>query len=159
MGLFSIFKSIGSLLPGVGSVIKGVEAVGSLLGAKSGTTAHTATKVQTLGSGLLTKPPPTFSFHTPFGVPLKIPRAILSSSPVMPGGGIATPQGIMAPGGGVPPLTFGKSSRGLGGKKRRRRKGKRTTTRARRRSTGRKLKFGSPAWRKKYMKTRRRKSR
>lgn len=81
----------------------------------------------------------------------------MSQSPVMPGGSVATPQGIMAPGGGVPPSTFGRMSSGP--HKRKRSKPKRPST-SRSRSTrkrgagGRKLKFGSKAWRKKYLKHR-----
>lgn len=83
----------------------------------------------------------------------RAPPAVLRSSPVMPGGAIATPAGIMAPGGGSPPVSYA----GRGGSKRRRTrttKRRRTTTK-KRRSGSRKLKFGSPAWRKKYMRKRR----
>lgn len=89
------------------------------------------------------------------GGALSTPR-IAAASPVMPGGAIATAQGIMAPGGGLPPSTYG--GRRTGGKKRKRRSSSsRRSSRARssgkRRSgrKGRKLKFGSPAFRRKYL--------
>jgi hypothetical protein len=84
--------------------------------------------------------------------------AALRASPVMPGGGVATSQGIMAPGGGVPPATYGGRS---GGGPRRKHKSASARSSSRKRSGkkrgsgGRKLKFGSPAWRKKYMRKRR----
>jgi len=63
-------------------------------------------------------------------------------SPIMPGGSIATH------GSGIPPIL-----RGTGKRRKRKASRKRTSTRRR---TGRKLKFGSPAWRKKYMRKGRR---
>lgn len=47
-------------------------------------------------------------------------------------------------------LTQGVRSNGNGAPRRRRRKGKRAKTAKRARKSGRKIKFGSPAWRKKY---------
>jgi hypothetical protein len=81
---------------------------------------------------------------------------IAAASPVMPGGSFATPQGIMAPGGGLPPATYG-GSRTSGPKRKRRssssRRSSRARSSARRRGgrKGRKLKFGSAAYRKKYL--------
>ena len=77
----------------------------------------------------------------------------LRKSPVMPGGAIATRTGV-AP----RPLT-GAAPLGTiaGGTKRRRRKAGASTRRKSRKSSGKKrtrsrrLKFGSPAWRKKYL--------
>jgi hypothetical protein len=93
-----------------------------------------------------------------------LPGGILTArdrraSPVMPGGGIATSAGIMAPGGGLPPATFGASKGSGGGLRRKRRssssrRSSRLRSGAKRRRGGRRLKFGSPAWRKKYMKRR-----
>ncbi len=79
--------------------------------------------------------------------------AVLKASPVMPGGAVASPGG-MRPAMPNPPARYGS---GGGGTRRRRssslvgRKRKRAGARR-----GRKLKFGSPAWRAKYLKKRRR---
>lgn len=74
--------------------------------------------------------------------------AVLKASPVMPGGGIATPSGV-APARANPPATYG--GRKSGGTKRRKRRGSAMKrSRAGRKRGGRKPKFGSPAWRKKY---------
>jgi len=79
---------------------------------------------------------------------------VLKASPVMPGGSIATPGGPMiAPTSGNPPSDYG--SRRSGGGLTKRRKKKRTSSTTRRTTRKRKLKFGSPAWRKKYLKHRR----
>lgn len=79
---------------------------------------------------------------------------VASNSPVMPGGSIATAQGIMAPGGGVPPSHYG-GSRSSGKRRKRRSTSSRRSSRARssrkRRGGKRRLKFGSPAYRKKYL--------
>lgn len=67
--------------------------------------------------------------------------SVLRSTPIMPGGAVSTPGGMKAADGGTPPMSFG----GGGGTKRRT-----TKTKAARRRKKAKLKFGSPAWRKKY---------
>lgn len=69
-------------------------------------------------------------------------------SPVLPGGAIATRNGPIA-GTGAPPISYGGSSSTLPRKKRR----KSSRARSTKKRTGRKrrLKFGSPAWRKKYL--------
>jgi len=77
----------------------------------------------------------------------------LAASPVMPGGAVSTPSG-MAPPMVVPPSDYG-GRRTLSGVVGRRRKRKATTTTKRRK---RKLKFGSPAWRKKYQRKRKRRA-
>jgi len=76
----------------------------------------------------------------------------MAASPVMPGGAVSTPSG-MAPPMVVPPSDYG-GRRTVGGVVRRRRKKATTTTRRRKR----KLKFGSPAWRKKYQRKRKRRT-
>jgi hypothetical protein len=76
---------------------------------------------------------------------------VLHASPVMPGGAIATPGGMAMPM-VTPPMYYG----GSGTTARRRTTKKRASSTKKRRTTkkrassGRKLKFGSPAWRKKY---------
>jgi hypothetical protein len=78
-------------------------------------------------------------------------------SPVMPGGAISTTRGMVTQSGGAIPLTFGGSSTAMAPARRKRRKMARASARRRtRRASGRRLKFGSPAWRKKYMKRARR---
>lgn len=69
-------------------------------------------------------------------------------SPVLPGGAIATRSGPTAASGATP-MTYGGSSSTSPRKKRRKSSRARSTTKR----TGRKrrLKFGSPAWRKKYL--------
>jgi len=76
--------------------------------------------------------------------------AVLKASPVMPGGAVSTPGGMRPPMVN-PPARFSGSGRGGTRKLTRRRK---ATSSPRRK--GRKLKFGSPAWRKKYLKRKRR---
>lgn len=77
---------------------------------------------------------------------------VLKASPVMPGGAVASPGG-MRPAMANPPARYGSG----GGPRKRRlssivgRKRKRAGAKR-----GRKLKFGSPAWRAKYLKKRRR---
>lgn len=162
MGLFSfVGKALGSVakiglgfIPGGGIAKQAIGLAGQLLHHKqAGPMRSTGLK---------------YGVATSYGVPtlraqprpvLRNPMirptpAILRASPVMPGGGVATSQGIMAPGGGLPPATYGGRS---GTQKRKRRSSssrKSSLTRKRRSSGGggRKLKFGSPAWRKKYMK-------
>ncbi len=79
---------------------------------------------------------------------------ILRSSPVLPGGAVATRSGPVAASGAIPPVRYGGSS------KRAKRRSSSTARKSRRssgkKSSGRRLKFGSPAWRKKYMKKSRR---
>jgi len=76
----------------------------------------------------------------------------LKATPVMPGGAVSTPSGMVAPM-VTPPSDYG-GRRSPGGVRPRRKRKATTTTRRRKR----KLKFGSPAWRKKYAKKRGRRS-
>lgn len=139
------------ILPGGGLIGK---VAGTLLGAKqpmSTTALKFAVRSPTVMRGNATQSgagawrTPTFGYRPP--------PAVLRLSPVMPGGAVATPSGI-APRSASPPAAY---TGGYGGpsKPKKRRK---TTAKKRRRSSGRKLKFGSPAWRKKYMKRRRRRA-
>lgn len=74
--------------------------------------------------------------------------AVLRLSPVLPGGAVATKNGP-APRTSSPPTSYAGSARGTGKRKRSR---KRSSAKSSRKRSSRKLKFGSPAWRKKYMK-------
>jgi len=76
----------------------------------------------------------------------------LHATPVMPGGAVSTPSGMQPPM-IVPPSDYG-GRRSAGGVRVRRKRKATTTTRRRKR----KLKFGSPAWRKKYQRKRKRRS-
>lgn len=171
MGFFSfIGKAIGGIaktalgiVPG-GSVVKGVLGVAAnLLHAKQPMSTPGIKYGVASGYGTPTlraqpRVPQISIYKKPNSIGYSPPPSILRASPVMPGGAIATSQGIMAPGGGLPPATYGgrKSSTG---KRKRRSSSSRRSSRARsgrKRSTARrKLKFGSPAWRKKYMRKRR----
>lgn len=170
MGFFGfIGKAISGVAKVVGSVAKVAAplALGGPLGAVAGKLAggllgsvlhskspmsSTPLKINVLGSGggfsvPILRAKPTTTYSTP---------RIAAASPVMPGGAIATPQGIMAPGGGLPPATYG-ARRTAKSKKKRRSSSSRRTSRARssskrRRGSGkRKLKFGSAAYRRKYL--------
>lgn len=89
---------------------------------------------------------------------VRLPTATqLRRSPVMPGGAVATRSGV-APRPAVAPLSLGGSASSRVGVRKRRRKSAGTSTRSRsrkyygRKRTGRrKLKFGSAAWRKRYL--------
>jgi hypothetical protein len=153
--LGTVAKVASSVIPGGGIVKQVAGLAGHLLQHKAPMSA-TPQKIHiahTLGSPTLRAQPR----YIPRTVSMSPP--VLRASPVMPGGSFATPQGIMAPGGGLPPATYGGSRASGGGRKRKRRSASsRRSSHARsgkrRKSGGRKLKFGSPAWRKKYMKRR-----
>lgn len=163
MGLFSFIgkaaKAVGGLIGGpVGAVLKGG---GSLLDHKSGNVSGAKTQIlgrvtQPIARG---KAPTPSSFPArPGGVATVVHPQVFSSTPVMPGGAIATRGGVVPAASATPPMQY--SGSGGGGPRRTRtsRKAKRSTGR-RKTSSGRKLKFGSPAWRAKYMKKGRKKKR
>jgi hypothetical protein len=145
-------KAIGTavgFIPG-GSVVKGIAGTALGLLSHKQPMATSAIKYQIAnksGTSILRGQVPISSASPVMS------RPVLRASPVMPGGSIATSAGIMAPGGGLPPATFG---------------GKRTGTTKRRKSTSSKrkrssrshsgskrkkgrLKFGSKAYRQKYL--------
>lgn len=137
------------LIPGGGLAGK---ALGVLLGAK-----------RPMGGGMsklpLARSPVLMRGHAPSSRPgvggwERASPQILRRSPVMPGGAIATPGGMRASSGGAPPTSYaGSSSRAAPGA-RRCKPGKRRAVGKGKRKKARRLKFGSPAWRKKYMKRR-----
>lgn len=157
MGLFSFIgkalkgvAKVAGVIPGIGGTIKGIAGtVGNILDHKApmGSVAKKAAAVIRLG------PSATRGNVTQGGYNGGLMTApVLRSSPVMPGGAVATSSG-MAPRTATPPATFG-GSRGTTSKRR-----KRTTKKAKRRTTTRRktrLKFGSKAWRAKYLKKSRR---
>lgn len=96
-------------------------------------------------------PTPSFNPQQQLGRILGPSAAILRASPVMPGGAVATSSGLVNQPSAIPKILRG------AGKRRR----TRAPTRTRKRSGKRRLKFGSAAYRKKYLgkKKRRAKSR
>jgi len=183
MGLFgSIGRAIGGAVKGIAKVgtfalksglvpipFGGTAGrlVGSLLHAKA-PMGHTAMKLRLPTLTLRAK---STSMRPVMAGGARVPTATqLRRSPVMPGGAVATRSGV-ANRPAVAPLSLGGGTSSLLGVRKKRRKRRGTSTRSRSRSysgrkrTGRrKLKFGSAAWRKKYLghgrgKKRRRKSR
>ena len=82
--------------------------------------------------------------------------AVLRSSPVMPGGAVATRAGIAPRSAAIPPLQFGGTGSPVKRAKRKaaKRTARKTTRRTKRKSarrSARKLKFGSRAYRQKYL--------
>lgn len=173
MGLF------GSIFKGIGKAVGGIAKIGSFA-LKSGLVplpfGGTAGR---LVGGLLASKAPGGHSQLKLQIPplvlrgksvsmkpitlaggARMPTATqLRRSPVMPGGAVATKSGtVNRP--ATAPLSLGGSSGGLksGGRKRKRRRiGGTSTRRSYRKSSGRKrtrrrkLKFGSAAWRKKYL--------
>jgi len=155
VGLFSFIgkaiKTVGKVagfIPGIGNTTQKVTGVvGDVLGAKQqmSTTALKVSKAVRYGV-------PVLRGQGTGGYTGGIMSAQdLRSSPVMPGGAVATRSG-MAGKSGSPPRSYG----GSGGKKKKARKTtkRRSSTKRRmtkRRTTKRKLKFGSAAYRKKYL--------
>jgi hypothetical protein len=166
MGLFStlgkIVGSVVSLVPGVGSIVGGIIAKGGeLLDAKKSmnhiqplpVAVRDASRMIT-GMGV--------SGMGSFAMPiLRSSTAIMRGSPVLPGGAVATPMGPQAQHTGAPARSFGrKGAQKRSHAKRARRGAKRASTRVSHRTgaartRGRKLKFGSAAYRKKYLRHRR----
>ena len=127
--LGNILKGVVGSIPVIGKPIVAVEQVAE----------HLLAHKQPMSKPVSIMPP----------IPTYDTASLLSQSPVMPGGGVATPSGTVGAMAN-PPKTYGGSHRST-------RKTKRRTIRAAHRSTKRKkkssrrLKFGSPAYRKKYL--------
>lgn len=158
MGLFSFIgkaaKAVGGLIGGpVGGALK---FGGGLLDHKSG--GPSGAKVNAIGRlpPMIIRakaPMPTSSTTVrPGGVSGSYyPRQVFSSTPTMPGGAVATPSGVVPAVSPTPPMQYaGSGTRTKRSAPRRKKASSRKTTK---RKT--KLKFGSPAWRKKYMKKKR----
>lgn len=172
MGLFgSIFKGVGKVFGGVAKVGIGAlksglvplplggtagRLLGGLIHAKA-PGGHTQLKLRIATPSILRGKSNTMrvSVSTPHGT-RTLPTAVaLRKSPVMPGGSVSTRSGIVNR-----PSSGGPSTGGTGRKRKRRRHysdSVRSGYSGRRRKSGssgrrrRKLKFGSPAWRKKYL--------
>lgn len=130
-----------SVIPGVGGL------AGKLLAAKGtlGGIARTANKGFLIGKAV--RRGKRVASMGPLVASLTGTAAVLKASPVMPGGGIATPSGVVGATGGTPPRTFGGARAGT---KRRKKRTSRLAGRLTRRRKKRGPRFGSPAWRKKY---------
>lgn len=170
MGLFgSIFKGIkhavgGALKVGSFALKSGLvplpfggtagKLVGSLLHAKA-PMGHSALKLRLPPLMLRAK---SASMHPIVAGTHRLPTATqLRRSPVMPGGAVATRSGTSNKPDVAPLSLGGGTSSRVGVRKKRRRSGSTSTARKSRSSYGRKhsrrrkLKFGSAAWRKKYL--------
>jgi hypothetical protein len=157
MGLFSALgkalkgvSKVAGFIPGVGGVVgKVAGVVGNVLDSKrpmSTTGLKTEVLMRTTGGRR-----PTILRGTSSMTGGGLTAAVLRSTPIMPGGAWSGPTGIVASNGAAaPPKEFGGSSS-------RRRPAKRRAKAKRRRKA--RLKFGSPAWRKKYLSGRKRRRR
>jgi hypothetical protein len=154
VGLFSFvgkalkgISKVAGFIPGIGGTISKVTgAVGNLLDHKKPlSTTGNKLNMAVLKQGVsimrgnsVQSTPSTYGPSTS--------AAVLRMSPVLPGGAVATPSGP-APKTSSP----AKSYRGSSSTKRRKAKKKVAKRGATRRTTRRKLKFGSKAYRKKYL--------
>lgn len=169
MGLFGFLgKAVKGVAKGIGSVAKvglGVakfglssgllpipggglvgKAAGLLLNAKR-PMSTTAQKFPIPINVLRGKTGPTAMRAAGKLLTMSTPR-LASSSPVLPGGAIATRSGPTVAA-GIPPLAYSGSSSPT--RKRRKRSTSRKRSTRKRSGRKRRLKFGSPAWRKKYL--------
>lgn len=149
MGFFSFLgkalkgvSKVAGFIPGIGGTISKVTGLaGNLLDHKS-PMATTQLKMRMFNPVILRGNDPaagTGSLMTAQG---------MRSSPVLPGGAIATSSGPVAKR-ASPPRTFG--GRSASSKKRRPASARRKARKTGPRRTARKLKFGSKAYRKKYL--------
>jgi hypothetical protein len=151
VGLFSFvgkalkgISKVAGFIPGIGGTISKVTgAVGGLLDHKK---PMASPVLKAAGSGW--NPMVMRGNSTQAGSGSLLTAQGMRSSPVLPGGAVATSSGP-APKMASPPRTFG----GRSGTTRRKAKAKtRKKSTSTRRRTTRKLKFGSKAYRKKYLK-------
>lgn len=149
MGLFStlgkIVGGVVSLVPGVGSLVGGIIAKGGqLLDAKKSMSRIAPMPVSRRDASRMIR---GSSFTFPV---LRSSTAILRASPVLPGGAVAGRFGPQPQSVGLP-ASFGGER---GQKRRHAKRSRRRATAAKRRAPRKKLRFGSAAWRKKYMRRR-----
>jgi hypothetical protein len=153
MGLFStlgkIVGGVVSLVPGVGSLVGGIIAKGGqLLDAKKSMNRVAPLPVAVRDASRLISSMGSTGFGMNAMPVLRTSMAKMRASPVLPGGAVAGRFGPQAQTGSALPASFG----GTGSQKRRHAKrSRRRATAAKRRAPRKKLRFGSPAWRKKYM--------
>lgn len=157
MGLFSFvgkalkgISKVAGFIPGIGSTVSKITGtVGNLLDHKApmSTTTAKLSAISRYGGGAGAQGVVYMRGNAPQGAAgaLNQPQ-VLRASPVLPGGAVATASGP-APKTSAPPRSYGG--------KRSSTKRRKTTTKKRRggttRKKARKLKFGSAAYRKKYL--------
>jgi hypothetical protein len=152
MGLFSF---IGKALKGVSKVAGFIPGIGGTISKITGSVGGLLDHKQPMARPRLSSPMAARGKMVSRGQ--LFTATDLRASPVMPGGAIATTRGMVTQSGAAPPLMFSGASAAHAKVTKRRRvaapKRRKRATVTRRRAT-RKLKFGSKAWRAKYMKKR-----
>lgn len=159
MGLFSF---VGKALKGISKVAGVIPGVGGTVSKITGFAGGLLDHKRSMSKPMMRDPRLARGNVTQSGYGVGYTPQVLRMTPILPGGAISTPGGIRPSSGGVPPKSFGGGSRSRGGRLRgmtaatgRRKRSSGATKRSGKRG-GRRLKFGSPAWRAKYMKRRRR---
>jgi len=152
-----LFSSIGKALKGIGKVAGFIPGVGGTISKIAGTVGGILDHKKPLNSAfekarLASKRGgvSVMRGNSPqAGYGSLLTAQGMRGSPVMPGGAVASTGGIRAIDSATPPRTYGGSSgRKTSRPKARKAKARKTT---KRRSSSRKLKFGSAAYRKKYL--------
>lgn len=162
MGLFSF---VGKALKGISKVAGVIPGVGGTISKVTGFAGGLLDHKKSMSKPMMRDPRLARGNVTQSGYGVGYTPQVLRGTPILPGGAISTPGGIRPPNGKAPPLSFAGGSARRGGGLRgmtaaaRRRRGsssaKRSSSR-KRGTSGRRLKFGSAAWRARYMKKRRR---
>jgi hypothetical protein len=152
MGLFSF---IGKALKGVSKVAGFIPGIGGTISKITGTVGGLLDHKQPMARRTLTNP---MAARGKMVSGRLWTATKIRASPVMPGGAVATPRGMMTQGSAAPPMMFSGASSAMAKVTKRKRvaapkrRTRKTVTRAR---GTRKLKFGSKAWRARYMRKRR----
>jgi hypothetical protein len=153
-------SKVAGFVPGIGGTISKIAKVGgNLLDHK-----------RPMAKPMLTQPQVARGNVTQMGYGYT--PQVLRATPVLPGGAVSTPSGIRPADGKPTPHRFTAAERAqrraankvyaremrsqgpMPGRRKKRTAATKRRSTTRRKSSGRKLKFGSPAWRKKYMKRR-----
>jgi hypothetical protein len=150
VGLFSF---VGKALKGISKVAGFIPGVGGTISKVAKLGGNLLDRKRPMASGPVQRNPMIARGNTTQGNWNGFPASVLRQTPVMPGGAISGPSGIMPSTGAAPPMMFGRSAGKAIKRKRRKPAAARRRTSSRKRSS-RRLKFGSPAWRKKYMRRR-----
>lgn len=147
MGLFSF---VGKALKGISKVAGFIPGVGGTVSKITGTIGGVLDHKKPMSKPMPMVNRPALARGNAVQWGAGWTAQVLRSTPVMPGGAISTPSGIYASNGSAPPAAFG----GTRAAPKKRRTVKRRKARAAPKRRTRRLKFGSAAWRKKYMKKR-----
>lgn len=165
MGLFSF---IGKALKGVSKVAGVIPGIGGTISKISGFAGGLLDHKKPMNKPMMRDPRLARGNMTQMGAGVGFTPQVLRATPILPGGAISTPSGIRASMGHTPPMSYGGGSRRRGGglralgvaagqgRRKRRRKSAARASGRKRSASGRRLKFGSAAWRARYMKRRRR---